>query len=77
MATNHLCDTHRSAIFLLLDEREHAGEDAGTHDQVSLLLHVRLKDTENHRQQDAPWLCSTHTHTHTHTVVILQRHNDT
>lgn len=34
--------TDRSAVFLFLDEGQHAGEDAGAHDQVSLLLHVHL-----------------------------------
>ena len=48
--------THRRDIFLLLDEGQHAGEDAGTHDEVSLLLHVGLEDTEHHWQQDAPRL---------------------
>lgn len=45
--------TDRGAVLLLLDERQHAGEDAGAHDQVSLLLHVSLQDAKHHRQQDA------------------------
>ena len=62
---HHHRHTHSGAVFLLLDERQHAGEDAGTHDQVSLLLHVRLEDPEHHGQQDAPRLCDAHTRIHT------------
>lgn len=45
--------THRAAALLLLDERQHAGEDASAHDQVPLLLHVKLEDPQHHWQQDA------------------------
>lgn len=48
MKLNYHWNTHCCAILLLLDKREHAGEDAGTHDQVSLLLHVSLEDSEDH-----------------------------
>jgi len=59
MAPSYQCNTHHRAVFLLLYEGEHAGEDAGTHDQVSLLLHVGLEDPEHHGQQDASRLCNT------------------
>lgn len=49
--------TDRRAVFLLLDEGQHAGEDARAHHQVLLLLHVPLEDPQHHRQQDAPRLC--------------------
>lgn len=49
--------TDRRAVLLLLDEGQHAGEDARAHHQVLLLLHVRVEDPQHHRQQDAPRLC--------------------
>lgn len=48
--------THHSAVFLLPNEGQHAGEDAGTHDQISLLLQAGVQHPEHNGQQDASGL---------------------
>lgn len=43
---------------LLVGVAEHGAEDAGAHDQVSLLLQVSLEVAQHHGQQHHPGLCN-------------------